>query len=320
MRFKQETANMTSGQQGLEGAIADCGASSEHPHGGNSGRNSVNETRFDLKKEDVTKMLAFLSQNDPDALRCAVKDFAREHPDEYRETVPDVYDSQTGTFSKTYFENELLPEAIRRAQQEGNPFSVAIVDLDHFKEVNDTYGHNIGYQVLQLVAETLRQNVRIRDVLPFPRQHDHIGRMAGYKRGENTSPDEIYQVARIGGGEEFAILLHGANLDQAYMMGERVRSAVECKSLHTEEHGDIGVTVSIGVVEYAHGMEPELLMGAADKAVYGAKRRGRNRVCKARLNPPMPVPSSSKLTSPQLTPSEQSDYSFTNTTSKTTAA
>ena len=262
--------------------------------------NSTEETRFDLNAAEVKRMLAYCAQHNPEALRQAVGDFAREHPDEYRETVPDVYDSQTGTFSKDYFGNELLPGAIKKAEREGKTFAVAIVDLDHFKKVNDTYGHETGDKVLSFVSGVLTENVRTKDVLAVKREHDSISRLA-----EPETSEDAYQVARIGGGEEFAILFYGSNLDQAYATGVRIRKAVEGSTLTTEEHGDIGVTVSIGIAEYAPGMGPELLMATADKAVYGAKERGRNRVCKARLNPPMNNQgSSSNLTPPPLTEGE----------------
>jgi predicted signal transduction protein with EAL and GGDEF domain len=171
----------------------------------------------------------------------------------------------------------------------------------------------------------MKANVRTRDLSPhLTREHDLVGRLKDYCNGEqeDTAQEPEYLVARIGGGEEFAIIFNNTHVDEAYQIGERVREAVESARLPTEKHGDLGITVSIGVTEYAKGMGPKLLMKVADKGLYRAKegtaeREGRNLVCIARLNPQMPVPSAApkKLTALALTPDESAAYAFGETSS-----
>jgi diguanylate cyclase (GGDEF)-like protein/putative nucleotidyltransferase with HDIG domain len=120
-----------------------------------------------------------------------------------------------------------------------------MVDIDYFKRINDRYGHSVGDQVLQHVAERLRSLVRDCDL-----------------------------ICRYG-GEEFCVLLPQTNLESAKQAGERYRKMIE-----TSPCGSIAVTVSVGVSSIRLGAKAPLeLLDQADKALYGAKRSGRNRVC-----------------------------------------
>jgi diguanylate cyclase (GGDEF)-like protein/putative nucleotidyltransferase with HDIG domain len=120
-----------------------------------------------------------------------------------------------------------------------------MVDVDHFKRINDRYGHSVGDQVLQHIAERLRSLVRDCDL-----------------------------ICRYG-GEEFCVLLPQTNMEAAKQAGERYRKAIE-----TSPCGSIAVTVSVGVSSIKLGAKTPLeLLDQADKALYGAKRSGRNRVC-----------------------------------------
>ncbi|MFL5372790.1 MAG: GGDEF domain-containing protein, partial [Myxococcales bacterium] len=124
-----------------------------------------------------------------------------------------------------------------------------MLDIDRFKQVNDTYGHAIGDQVLRTVADRVRKSLRVIDV---------FGRM---------------------GGEEFAIVLPGASHDVAVkLLAERVRHIVADKPIVTDA-GEVAVTVSVGVASSRPGCEDvQSLLKAADGALYEAKRTGRNRV------------------------------------------
>jgi diguanylate cyclase (GGDEF)-like protein/PAS domain S-box-containing protein len=131
-----------------------------------------------------------------------------------------------------------------------HPLSVIMFDLDHFKEVNDTFGHAVGDQILQLVTKVACAELRASDV---------IGRY---------------------GGEEFIIILPMTNAQQAYVLAERIRQGVETIRVVTAK-GEAAVTISIGIVEMLHGTQFESIekfINAADKAMYAAKTAGRNRI------------------------------------------
>ena len=141
---------------------------------------------------------------------------------------------------------ERIDEEIGRAARYPSPFGVMVLDLDHFKKHNDTFGHLAGNDALQRVAVALRQSIR--------------------------SPD----FAARYGGEEFAVILSETAAADAAVVAERVRSAIETLPVPP---GEIPVTVSIGVAMFpADGRTSEALFHAADERLYTAKREGRNRV------------------------------------------
>jgi two-component system cell cycle response regulator len=143
---------------------------------------------------------------------------------------------------------KLLGRELARATRAAAPLSVLMVDIDHFKSVNDTYGHQVGDTALRGVADSL--------ALPL-RAYDGLGRF---------------------GGEEFLIVLPGCSRTDAIKVAERVRASVARNPIPTAG-GPIATTVSVGVaVEEGQGSGADALIAAADLALYGAKRRGRNRV------------------------------------------
>lgn len=140
---------------------------------------------------------------------------------------------------------------VSRCMRENTGLALAIFDIDHFKNVNDTYGHLVGDQVLRRIADTLRASLRVHDVL---------GRY---------------------GGEEFALLMPGADTAAALAGTERVRLAV-CERPIEAGPLSIPVTISAGVASYGvNGADWESLLRSADGALYEAKRAGRNRVVAA---------------------------------------
>lgn len=142
----------------------------------------------------------------------------------------------------------LLAHAMERARREGQPVSFVMLDLDHFKLVNDRHGHAVGDQVLKAVAACTRARLRGSDVL---------GRL---------------------GGEEFGLVLPATGLSGARHLADQVRLAVEALELQGDGGRPLRVTLSAGVAEAAAGDTPETLMHLADKALYQAKQQGRNRV------------------------------------------
>jgi diguanylate cyclase (GGDEF)-like protein len=138
-------------------------------------------------------------------------------------------------------------ELIAAAEATATPLALILADLDLFKQINDTHGHQVGDRVLVETAERLRLVSRAGDV-----------------------------VARIG-GEEFAWILPGADRSVARASAERLRRAIGADTLS----GDVGTTISVGVAVYEQGMSAEDLFDAADHALYGAKDDGRDRVGEA---------------------------------------
>lgn len=147
---------------------------------------------------------------------------------------------------------ERLQAALATAHRHGDPVSVALIDIDHFKRINDEFGHAAGDRVLQQVGPLLAAQLRASD---------HLGRW---------------------GGEEFLLVCSHTPLDAALDLAERLRSNVEAFGFG---HGET-VTVSIGVANYQLADDAEGLLARADAALYRAKESGRNRV-EPRRNPPL---------------------------------
>lgn len=161
-----------------------------------------------------------------------------------------VMDGLTHLYSRSHF-NAQLQAAIELAQRTQEPFALVLADIDHFKKVNDTYGHTTGDVVLTRVAS------RIRGVL---RKYDSAYRY---------------------GGEELAVLLPRTRLPQAAATAERLRAAIEKKRFRGAGGDLIRVTVSIGVAQFERGDGAESVVNRADQRLYRAKRQGRNRVVAA---------------------------------------
>jgi diguanylate cyclase (GGDEF)-like protein len=169
-----------------------------------------------------------------------------------------IRDSLTGLFNRRYLD-EMLARELARADREGYPVSVALLDADHFKDLNDTYGHATGDRMLAAIGELLGLGVRGGDV------------------------------ACRYGGEEFLMILPNATQADAVARAEEWR--IRCAALRVDGHdtpgggtpGDgVGVTVSIGVATApADGADPATVLSSADRALYAAKRGGRDRVVAA---------------------------------------
>jgi diguanylate cyclase (GGDEF)-like protein len=173
------------------------------------------------------------------------------HAREYGRVRDDAdHDPLTGLYNRRAFERELTAERTR-FERYGRPLAVVIVDLDHFKRINDTHGHEAGDAVLQQVADAIREEVRDVDV-----------------------------PARLG-GEEFVVLLPETVLAHAMEVAERLRAAFE--RLEFTWHGTaIPLRASIGVSACPSCVpDPRALLRSADAALYLAKSMGRNRVIAA---------------------------------------
>jgi diguanylate cyclase (GGDEF)-like protein len=157
-------------------------------------------------------------------------------------------DGLTKCYNKMYFNNKLDLE-VKKSKVTGNPLSLVIFDLDHFKHLNDNYGHDAGDYVLAEKADLLRDN--------------------GIRKGDTF--------ARYG-GEEFVVLLPNTNLKQAFEIAERLRKLVETHEF-IYDGKKLPVTASIGVADYRQGVNTGTdLFKRADSAVYKSKDAGRNQV------------------------------------------
>jgi diguanylate cyclase (GGDEF)-like protein len=163
-----------------------------------------------------------------------------------------VRDGLTGLYNRRHLDERVAAE-LAFAQRHASPLALLLVDIDHFKLINDRYGHQAGDAVLQRVAEVLAQGVRTEDI-----------------------------VARYG-GEEFAAIGRGIDALGAQAFGERLRTLIAAQRISYDGQ-EISVTASIGVAHNHRGApvsRPSALFSAADQALYEAKRGGRNRVCMA---------------------------------------
>ncbi|CAN5333636.1 GGDEF domain-containing protein [soil metagenome] len=158
-------------------------------------------------------------------------------------------DPLTGLGNRKFFDRALI-SAVELALRQGEPLSLLMLDIDHFKSFNDNYGHLTGDQVLRLVGLAMKQTIKGQDI-----------------------------TARYG-GEEFAVVLPNTPLRQALTVADNIRRAVMAKELKKKSTGEIfgRVTLSVGVSMLQAGDDMDALIGRADGCLYAAKRNGRNRV------------------------------------------
>jgi diguanylate cyclase (GGDEF)-like protein len=168
-------------------------------------------------------------------------------------------DGLTGLYNRRAFDEQLRHALGREDRQQGR-LGLVLLDIDHFKKLNDTFGHPAGDAVLRHTAHVVEQHLR---------------------RGD--------EAARFG-GEEFALILPGTDEAGARRLAERVRGAVE-KAQIVFEGARLSVTVSLGAAVWpTDGKDEETLLAAADRALYAAKQAGRNRMAAASALPPAPPP------------------------------
>jgi len=160
-----------------------------------------------------------------------------------------VVDGLTRLYSRTHFNNQLLA-AIEFATRNREPFSLLLIDIDHFKKVNDSYGHAAGDEVLRRIASRIRNSLR------------------------------KYDTAYRYGGEELAVILPATRMKHAIAIAERFRQLIETQKVRAGGNL-IGVTISLGVAQFEPTDDAESLFNRADRRLYRAKSEGRNRVVPA---------------------------------------
>ncbi len=158
------------------------------------------------------------------------------------------HDELTGTYNRRFFMS-YLGACYSRFKRYKDQTSLLMLDIDNFKECNDTYGHGAGDRVIQKVAENCAGKLRESDI---------FGRI---------------------GGEEFAAILPHTDLESASVLAERLRKAVESEECLVSDEDSIRVTISIGISQFLESDSKEVtLLSRADKAMYASKRNGKNRV------------------------------------------
>ena len=221
--------------QGESHVLEDCGSKN-----GTYLNNKKVEANTVLSKGDIIKIgsiaLKYLPKGDPERLTYDKLNLEANT------------DKHTGCFNKGYFNNKITLE-VNKSKVTGDPLSLIIFDLDHFKKLNDNFGHDAGDYVLKEMAQVIRSNgIREQDVF-----------------------------ARYG-GEEFVILLPKTNLKQSFEIAERLRKLIENKEFMYDGKR-LPVTASIGVADYRQGVNSGTdLFKRADEAVYKSKEGGRNQV------------------------------------------
>lgn len=153
-------------------------------------------------------------------------------------------DPLTGAMNRSSLDQTVRRE-IDLARRHGKPLSLMVIDIDHFKKINDSHGHNVGDKVLQSTVDCIQRTIRSSDIL--------------FRYG----------------GEEFVVLLNGAAKKGSMLLAERIRESIENGECATEGK-KIKTTVSIGIASLDIDDEPESLFINADKALYSAKKAGRN--------------------------------------------
>lgn len=168
-----------------------------------------------------------------------------ELQEEYRNKAEQ--DGLTGLWNRNWM-NEVFPRQLELSERIGQKVSAVMIDADHFKQVNDTYGHQVGDQALIFLARHIGSNLRETDLL-----------------------------VRFG-GEEMLALMPGTGIERAQVVAERLRTIIASTPLEIESAQPIALSVSIGLSEWRVGESVDNLIGRADKALYESKKNGRNRV------------------------------------------
>ncbi|WP_285418795.1 diguanylate cyclase [Pseudomonas sp. efr-133-TYG-5] len=196
----------------------------------------------DAREQEVTARLKSLSERVAHMEQEALG--YREHLEEQRQKA--LVDPLTGLPNRAAW-SERLEHEIAQWQQHGNTLSLAMLDLDHFKRINDNYGHLAGDKVLKIIATVLRKRLR---------SHDFIARF---------------------GGEEFVLLLPATPPAVGAKLLETLRAAIEACPFHFKGER-VTITLSMGLASFRPGEHSDLVLKRADQALYRAKNAGRNRV------------------------------------------
>ncbi|MGM0631441.1 MAG: sensor domain-containing diguanylate cyclase, partial [Pseudomonadota bacterium] len=186
-------------------------------------------------------------QSDGVTLIGAVRDISEQKALELKLREMVATDEMTGLYNRRFFSEE-VEKSLLHASRHKEPLSLLMLDIDHFKTVNDNYGHPVGDSVIKAISDTLQHETRSGD-----------------------------SVSRIG-GEEFAIMLPKTPFEDAFRVAEKLRAKIEQQSIKISADTEIAVTITIGVARAKSGDTWTKLLSRADKALYRGKGSGRNKV------------------------------------------
>ena len=197
----------------------------------------------------------FIYPVDKSELKARVKTQLRrkQYQDDLRSELEESFDLSTkdgltGVFNRRYFDIH-IKQMTEKAKTSGQKLCLMMLDMDHFKDVNDTYGHPAGDAVLQTLTNTLKSSFRVTDL-----------------------------IARYG-GEEFMVLLGNITLEQGTAIAEKTRASIEAIDFVIPDYSQpLKKTTSIGIVEFQPSESAQDFINRVDKALYEAKETGRNKV------------------------------------------
>lgn len=170
-------------------------------------------------------------------------------------------DDLTGTESRRSISGELRG-ALAEVERSSGRMAVCLLDIDHFKQINDEYGHPVGDEVLREFVERVESTLREVDSIARPQEEDLASVLGRF------------------GGEEFLVVLRGTGVSGAMRAAKRIREVIAERTFETSG-GPVAVTVSAGVAAFQPGEGEVDLLRRADRALYQAKEQGRNRICSA---------------------------------------
>jgi diguanylate cyclase (GGDEF)-like protein len=199
-----------------------------------------------LKETSGTVTYVCISIHDVTEIACTQKLIEAVTEEALRNEELSNRDGLTGLYNRRYFDKQIINE-LSRADLYGWDMCLMMTDIDHFKTINDTYGHQAGDEVLRVVGLLIAQQLRAIDI---PCRY---------------------------GGEEFGLILPRVESTQAINIGQRIRQKVSDIPIHYMEH-EIPVTISIGISAFKKNTSHEALIRSADNALYCAKNNGRNQV------------------------------------------
>ncbi len=206
-------------------------------------------SQLTIKLIKMTKEMQHANEKLKDELATAKSNISslKDEVDQVRQEA--LRDPLTKIDNRKSFDR-FLANAVTNAEESGEPLSLVMIDIDHFKKFNDLWGHQTGDQVLRLVGSTLRSGTRESDL-----------------------------AARYG-GEEFALVLPDTNLEHAIKVAEKIRNIIKDRKLYKRSTNEnLGrITISAGVATFRSGDSSESLVERADRCLYAAKHNGRNRV------------------------------------------